>query len=225
MRTWIYSLLIMATCCTADWAQAQKIDSSYANWYYQVRDELYKSVADKKVDIVFVGNSITERGDWNELIPGKKVANRGIGGDNSFGVLARLDPIIQQQPSTVFLMIGINDIGRGLPVEVILNNYQRIIAKLRSGLPKATIYVQSVLPLNEQLLNYDYLKKKNATVLTLNELLKQLAAKNKLMYINLHEVMADANGELKKEYTKDGIHLKTEAYLAWVNYLKAKKYL
>lgn len=221
-------LLLLAFSIAAITGHAQtaaKIDSSYANWYYQARYDLFRKLTDKKVDIVFLGNSITERGDWHELLPGKRVANRGIGGDNSFGVLARLDALIAQRPSQLFLMIGINDLGRGLPVDVIVNNYRRILDRLRSGLPGAKIYVQSTLPLNEALLKYDYLKGKNARVKQLNEELVKLAAGYGHTFVNLHEVMADAKGELKAEYTMDGIHLNTDAYLAWVDYLKKKNYL
>lgn len=216
-------------CClvlTAGYTQtAKKIDSSYANWYYQARFDLFQQLTNKKVDIVFLGNSITERGEWHELIPGKRVANRGIGGDNSFGVLARLDGIVAQEPSTIFMMIGINDLGRGLPVEVIVNNYRRIIERFRADLPRTRLYVQSVLPMNEALLKYDYLKGKNVKVRELNKELKKLAAQYSLTFINLHEALADAQDELKKEYTTDGIHVNTDAYLVWVAYLKANHYL
>lgn len=226
MNTKRLLLLVFSTATLTGYAQtAAKIDSSYANWYYQARYDLFQKLTDKKVDMVFLGNSITERGDWNELIPGKRVANRGIGGDNSFGVLARLDGLIAQQPAQVFLMIGINDLGRGLPVDVIVNNYRRILDRLRAGLPGAKIYLQSVLPLNESLLKYDYLKGKNVRVKELNGELVRLAAEYGHTFVNLHEVMADAKGELKKDYTMDGIHLNTDAYLVWVEYLKKKDYL
>lgn len=220
--------LPLALCLLATASRAQtapKIDSSYANWYYQARFELYNKLTDKKVDIAFLGNSITERGDWHELIPGKRIANRGIGGDNTFGMLARLDGIIAQQPSKVFIMAGINDLGRGLPVEVIVANYRRILDRFRAGLPKAKLYVQSTLPLHEGTLKYDYLKGKNVKVKELNEELRKLASEYGLTFINLHEVLTDAQGELKQEYTMDGIHLKTEAYLVWADYLKKKEYL
>lgn len=220
--------LPLACCLFTSLGQAQtsvKIDSSYANWYYQARFELFNKLTDKNVDIVFLGNSITERGDWHELIPGKKIANRGIGGDNSFGILARLDGIVSQQPSKIFMMVGINDLGRGLPVDVIVNNYRRIINRFRTNLPKTKLYLQSVLPLNDAMLKYDYLKGKNVKVKELNEEIQKLAMQYGLTYINLHEVMADTQGELKKEYTMDGIHLKTDAYLTWVAYLKKNQFL
>jgi len=220
--------LPLAFCLLTAMGYAQstvKIDSSYANWYYQARVDLFNLLNDVKVDIVFLGNSITERGEWHELIPKKRIANRGIGGDNSFGILARLDGIIAQGPSRIFMMVGINDLGRGLPVSVIVNNYRRIIERFQSALPKTKIYIQSVLPLNEELLKYEYLKGKNVQVKELNDELKKLSLQYKLDYINLHEILANQQGQLIKRFTIDGIHLKTEAYLLWVEYLKKKKFL
>lgn len=221
-------LLIYIACLFPVTALAQdkpKIDSSYANWYYEGRMELYDQLNSQKADILFLGNSITERGEWHELLPGRKVANRGIGGDNTFGVLARLDGVIAQRPKKLFLLIGINDIGRGLPVEVILNNYRSILTKLTQGLPKTKIIVESVLPMNESKLAYDYLKNKADKVKALNEGIEELASEFHLPYLNLHELFADEHGVLKAGYTKDGIHLLPEAYVDWVAWLKKKKQL
>ncbi len=218
--------LIMALCLLPTFAFAQqKIDSSYKNWYYESRMDLYNQLNEQKADILFLGNSITERGEWHELLPGKKVANRGIGGDNTFGVLARLDGVIQQKPGKIFLLIGINDIGRGLPVEVILNNYRRIVIQLTQSLPKTKLIVNSVLPLNEGKLAYAYLKGKADKVKQVNEGIATLAKEFNLTYLNLHELFADEKGALKADYTKDGIHLEPAAYVDWVNWLKQKKQL
>ncbi len=220
--------ILLAACAIPALASAQtapKIDSSYANWYYEGRMELYNQLNNQPADILFLGNSITERGEWHELLPGKKIANRGIGGDNTFGLLARLDGVIQQQPKKIFLLIGINDIGRGLPTEVILQNYRRILTRLTQGLPKTKIIVQSVLPMNEARLPYAYLKNKADRIKALNEGIVPLATEFNLTYLNLHPLFADANGALKAEYTKDGIHLEPVAYVDWVNWLKKQKQL
>ncbi|RPD40890.1 GDSL-type esterase/lipase family protein [Chitinophaga barathri] len=217
--------LLFALCLLPFAGMAQKTDSSYANWYYQDRMKLYNQLNDQPADILFLGNSITERGEWQELLPGRKVANRGIGGDNTFGVLARLDGVIQQQPKKIFLLIGINDIGRSLPTEVSLNNYRRILTRLTQGLPKTKIIVQCVLPLNEAKLPYAYLKGKAHMVKAMNEGIVKLAEEFSLTYLNLHELFADEKGELKADYTKDGIHLLPGAYVDWVNWLKTKKQL
>lgn len=205
---------------------AQKIDSSYNNTYYQGRMELFQSLPVEKNAIVFLGNSITERGMWHELLPGKIIMNRGIGGDNSFGVLGRLQAIIGTKPAKIFLMIGINDIGRGLPVAVIANNYRRIISRVKAGSPKTKLHLQSVLPLNEAVLKAEYLKNKMPLVLALNDSIRKIAAENSLPFINLHdEVFKDEKGQLKASFTVDGIHIVPAAYVEWVAYLKRKKYL
>lgn len=217
--------LLLAACLLPVFAFAQKIDSSYNNWYYEGRMDLYNQLNNQPADILFLGNSITERGEWAELLPGRKIANRGIGGDNTFGVLARLDGVIKQQPKKIFLLIGINDIGRGLPTEVVLNNYRRIVAKLRAGLPGSKLIIESVLPMNEGKLPYDYLKGKAEKVKALNEGIVLIAKEFKLPYLDLHELFADEKGELKAAYTKDGIHLEPAAYVDWVKWLKQKKQL
>lgn len=226
LAKWVMVLLLFYSAPTGMYAQTEaKIDSSYRNWYYDQRMELYDGITPEKHDVVFLGNSITERGEWQELIPGKMVANRGIGGDNTFGVLARLDNVIALHPRKIFLLIGINDTGRGLPVDVIYTNCERIVDRLQEALPKTTIYVQSVLPLNEDLLKYDYLKGKRARIAELNVKLRAMANSRRLVYVDLYEVFADETGSLKAEYTTDGIHINPEAYIAWVEFLKRKQYL
>ena len=218
-----YSLQLAASSYAQD--APKKIDSNYNNTYYQGRMELFNSLTPPKNATVFLGNSITERGAWGELLSGQPIMNRGIGGDNTFGVLARLEAIAKAKPKKLFLLIGINDLSRGLPKEVILNNYNRILTYLTTHTPKTKIYIQSVLPLYEPYTKEAYLKNKKDSILNLNVGIKQVAAKFNLTYINLHEIFADENGDLKKEYTADGIHLKPAAYVLWVDFLKKRKYL
>lgn len=205
--------------------ETAKIDSNYRNWYYDARQKLYDELKGTKYDVVFLGNSMTERGDWQELIGHRiAVANRGIGGDNTFGVLARLDAVTTIKPKKLFLMIGINDIGRGLPIAVISNNYRRIIKQITSDSPRTKIFLQSVLPMNSELLDADNLKGKEALVAELNKEIKRIADEEKLVFIDLWPVFS-VDGQLKKDLTADGIHLKPEVYGIWVNHLKEKRYL
>lgn len=230
----------MAVCMMAGSASAQtpvpaqvpdtvsttrKIDSSYNNSYYQQRMELFRVLPDQKNAILFLGNSITERGPWQELLPGKPVVNRGIGGDNTFGLLARLDSHLLIKPKVIFLLIGINDIGRGLPTEVSANNYRRIVDRILAICPKAKLYLQSILPMNEKILTAAYLKNKKDKVIALNNAIQKIAAERNLTYINLHELFADPQGELYANMTLDGIHLRPAAYAKWVEFLKARRFL
>lgn len=209
-------------------AQAQRdltTDSTYKNWYYDSREKLYQGLKSQQVDVVFFGNSITEGGPWHELFGAKyKIANRGIGGDNTFGMKARIADVVKTKPKMIFLMMGINDIGRGQATSWTLKNYEEIIQIIKKQSPKTKIYLQSTLPLNDKVLKYDYLLGKEEMIRALNTGIEELSQKYKLQYVNVKEVLAD-DYVLKENYTKDGIHLTTDAYLAWAKYLKAKKYL
>ncbi|NGM60793.1 GDSL family lipase [Sphingobacterium sp. SGG-5] len=200
-------------------------DSTYNNWYYASREKLYQELKHLRYDVVFFGNSITERGSWQELIGRKyKVGNRGIGGDNTFGMKARIADVVKSKPKKIFLMMGINDVGRGLPTAWSLQNYEEIIHIIRKESPKTKIYLQSVLPLNEHVLKYDYLLGKEERVRSLNKGIETLTRKYNITYVNVKEALADGY-VLKEEYTIDGIHINTDAYIRWVEYLKAHKYL
>lgn len=208
-------------------AQTVKIDSSYANWYYQQRMEYFAKTPIPKNAIIFLGNSITERAEWQELLADSKypVINRGIGGDNSFGILARMDEIINAKPKAIYLMDGINDQFRKLPHEVSVNNYRRIIRKIKQQSPTTKIYLESALPINEDMTKEAYTKGRNILVPELNKKLKALAKEEGVTYIDICPLFQDENGVLKKEFTMDGVHLKASAYIDWVKFLKDKKYL
>lgn len=205
-------------------AQTLKIDSSYANWYYQQRLEYFNNMQPVENAIVFLGNSITERGEWQELFADSKypVVNRGIGGDNSFGILARMDEVLKAKPNAIFLMDGINDQFRKLPHDVSINNYRRIIQKIKTVSPDTKIFLESALPINESMTSEAYTKGRNVLVPGLNKKLKALAEEEKIAYLDICPLFQDENGVLKSEFTMDGVHLKPSAYIIWAKFLKEK---
>ncbi len=206
--------------------QKVSLDSSYANGYYVERLKLFEQLPHSKNGIVFLGNSITEVGEWNKLIVNQNVVNRGISGDNSYGVLARLDEVLSSKPKKIFLMIGVNDIKRGTPIKHILGNQEKIVKKIIKESPRTTLYVQSVLPVTESVLASIYDLIRNNKIRKLNEGLKEICQKYTTEYIDLNQnVFSDAQGEMKSELTTDGLHLKPEAYLLWVSYLLKMNYL
>ena len=211
-------LLGLSLFCEAQ--QQVVIDSSYVNGHYLQRLEFFKKMPDQKNEIVFLGNSITEGGKWQELIPLKHVINRGISGDVTYGVIARMDEVLSSKPSKIFLLIGINDMKRGTPQEVILNNYLKVVRMVKEKSPGTKLYVQSILPVNKFMLPASYGKLTNAAILGINIQLKAICKNEQLTYINLHEVFAGTDGELKKELSIDGLHLKSAAYILWADYLK-----
>ena len=175
--------------------------------------------------IIFLGNSITEMGNWPKLLNDTTVLNRGIGGDITFGVLKRLDDITNRHPKKLFILLGINDIGKDIPDSVIAYNYFKIIKQIKEKSPVTKIYVQSILPLNPTLNNFPQHYDKGEHIPRVNTMLKANAAIMGYTYINLQPLFVDAQNMLYAKYTYEGLHLKPEAYVVWVAYLKKMKYL
>ena len=175
--------------------------------------------------VIFLGNSITEMGDWKKVLNDTTVINRGIGGDITYGVLKRLKDITDRSPSKVFILLGINDIGKDLPEVVIAGNYLKIVREIHDKSPKTMIYVQSVLPVNPTLPHFPQHYDKPEHVRALNKLLEAQAKEGNYTYIDIAHLFTDENGRLMSQYTFEGLHLKPPAYVIWVNYLKEKGYL
>lgn len=202
------------------------VDSSYVFSGYTDRLALFTQMPTAKNSIIFLGNSLTEAGRWNDIAPELAILNRGISGDNSFGLYARLDEVIRHQPQKVFLMIGVNDLKRGIPTAYIIRNYERIVTKIRRESPKTKIYLNSILPINNEKLIEAFKAVNNKDIETLNQALKEISAKNKqVQFVDLYPVVADHSGQLRQEITPDGIHLEMNAYVEVVDYLKKIKVL
>jgi lysophospholipase L1-like esterase len=219
-------ILIVVVIFISSYSYAQTaVDSTYNNGHYRVRMEFFEQVPVKKNAIVFLGNSITEAGDWSDVMPEKYILNRGISGDITYGILARLDKILEYKPSKIFLLIGVNDLKREIPNELIVENYRKIVDQVKAKSSKTKLYLQSVLPINESLLIEAFESVKMENITYLNDALQQIANEKNVKYVDLWKALADSEEQLKKEFTLDGIHLKPVAYIDWVRYLKEQKHL
>lgn len=197
----------------------------FHNDYYDTRRAAYDEEGIPEGSVVFLGNSITEQGWWNMLFR-TRVVNRGIGGDNTFGMLDRLPDILAAHPTKIFLMAGVNDITGGQSVDTIAGNIARMADLVREQAPGCELYIQSVLPVSTKRLAYAYIKGHNPVIVRLNERLAELCAEREhCTFVNIAPLLADADGELRTELTKDGIHLYPEAYVIWTDYIKKHKYL
>jgi lysophospholipase L1-like esterase len=183
---------------------------------YQNKKSQFESLPKQKEPIIFIGNSITEQGNWNELIS-KKCLNRGIGGDYIVGIQKRLDDIIKQDPICIFIMAGINDLGRKRTEKKIVNDYRNTLTYLNENLPNTTIFVQSVLPVNNTIKDT---RRKNSDIHKLNNAIKNICSNKGLRYIDLNILFSDSIGNLKTEYSLDGIHLTGKGYIVWSRKIK-----
>lgn len=222
---YIFSVAFFGIIFCASAQEKVVIDSSYNNGHYQHRLEFFRAMPDQKKEIVFVGNSITEMGEWQELLPGKPVVNRGISGDVTYGVLARVDEVLSSKPAKIFILSGVNDLKRGIPVDTVAKTFERILVTMKTVSPKTKVFVEGILPVNEGMLAAQYKKVNNAVIGSLNSLLRALAAKYGYTYVDVAPAVADENGQLKKENTQDGLHLWPAAYIKWVKLLQDQGYL
>lgn len=206
-------------------AQEVKWDSTVRPDIYKAQVELFRSRPHSRKDVVFLGNSITFWANWSELLGDLRYKNRGIPGDITFGVLERLDEVIQGRPAKVFILIGINDLARNTPDSVILQNYRRIVRRLKTGSPNTRLYFQTLLPTNDtfQKLKNHYHKEEH--IRYLNSALKEMAPAEGFEVIDLHTHFVDETGKLKKEYTWDGVHLTLAGYQKWVEVLRSGTYI
>lgn len=189
-------------------------DSLFTTYYHQ-RWSQFQLLPQTKGDIVFIGNSITDGGEWAELFGDIRVKNRGISGDVSAGVLKRLEEIATRRPACLFIMIGINDLARGLSVDAVFGNIQLAVDYMRYKSISTRIYVQSLLPVSAQFGKFSGHTNKTDSILRLNRLLKQAASEKGYIYLDIYSHFCDETGRLSSHFTNDGLHLSGEGYLLW----------
>lgn len=193
---------------------------TYEQWVAQLQREA-DAAAEKKPEklTVLAGDSISL---WfpADLLPSERSwLNQGISGETSEGLLKRLPLFDRTQPDTVFVMIGINDLIRGVADETILSNLRAIVQDLRSVHGSAQIVVQSILPHSGAKSTWEgrdrLLEIPNDRIRSLNEQLAAIAAEEGVKYLDLYTLFADAQGNLRLDLTTDGLHLSDRGYLVW----------
>jgi lysophospholipase L1-like esterase len=193
--------------------------------HYWVRVEKFKKETNISGKVVFLGNSITEGGNWKKLLKDSTIINRGISGDNTFGVIARIDEIVKLKPASLFILIGTNDLSKKIPDEIVIENIFTIVSRVKAGSPKTKIFVQSILPINNTVEKFPQQFDNENHILTINDQLSRYAERLRYTYIDLYGKFLDDQGKLKSSYTFDGLHLNALGYQQWVEILKSLKYL
>lgn len=155
-----------------------------------------------------------------ELLPeGKNWLNQGISGETSNGLLKRLKIFDRTRPEVIFVMIGINDLIGGISDRVILDNQRQIINYLRKVHPTAQIVVQSILPHGGELATWKgrdkLLAVTNSRIHELNQQLQNISTKKGVKYLDLYPLFTNKQGNLRREFTTDGLHLSPEGYIVW----------
>jgi len=182
---------------------------------YPQRIKVFRKEPLQMHDIVLLGNSITQLGhDWGARLHNPAVKNRGIAGDVTDGVLARLGEICYVQPTAVFIEIGINDLfNSSLTPERTAKNIVAIINNIHSKNPGTKIFFQTIFPTS-----HDSLVQR---ITQTNKLVLAACKPNKwFSIIDTHALFADKNDLMIKEYSKDGVHPNEKGYEIWVKCLQ-----
>lgn len=211
-------LIVMLSLFCACTMQAQ--EQKHSTFYYQ-RATLFEALPTSKSDIIFLGNSITNGGEWAELLGNPHAKNRGISGDTTQGVLDRLSTVTKGKPAKIFLLIGTNDFARGKSMDEIVKNVEKIVERVKRESPATKLYVQSVFPVNPKFNKFSGHMDRKKSIPALNAKIKAVAARHGVTYIDVYKSLVTPSTDvMNPEYTNDGLHLLGKGYLKWVEVLK-----
>lgn len=224
IKTLFKSLLIctvLISCVSIESVMGQQTEEKpdYSAYYYHKKN-LFEQLPNGENEIILLGDSITDGNEWAEMFGSTRLKNRGISGDVTDGVLYRLDEVTESKPDKVFVMIGVNDLARDRSVDYVLENYEEIVNQIEQDSPNTKIYIQSVLPVNEDFEQFSSHVDKTPEIKEVNKGLKKLADEKGYTYINLFDDMSTDCDQLNPEYTEDGLHLNGNGYLVWKSEIK-----
>ena len=175
-------------------------------------------------DIIFIGDSIVEYYPLQELLgTAKTIVNRGIRGYQTGLLLDNLDAhLYGDAVDQIVLLIGTNDIGKGIPMNEALDNLEGVIQSLNRDYPLSQIKLVSILPVNEgeEYKQTVYIRT-NEKIREWNQAYETLAsAYMQVDFLPIYDSLTNSEGQLKSAYTTDGLHLSVAGYQALSDALK-----
>jgi lysophospholipase L1-like esterase len=167
--------------------------------------------------IVLIGDSITEGFNVRLLLKERNILNYGVSGDSTVECLERIsDQWFERSPESIYICIGTNDLVRDRTDQEILENIRTIVDRVRRAVPVSAVMLTSLFPTRENP------PRPNERIRGFNEGLKRLSTELRTGYFDVHHHFADERGDLKKEFTEDGLHLTEAAYRRWAEILLAE---
>ena len=176
----------------------------------------YEVVYESNDNFLFLGDSITDFYPLEEYYDNLPVVNSGIAGNKTTDILSDMQTrVYQYNPTKVFLLIGTNDLDSTNEdiVDTTFNNIKEIVGEIRENRSESTIYVESVYPVNSTIENNTVSNRTNKKIKSLNKKLSNYCDGENCNYINLFDDLIDEDGNLKEEYTEDGLHLNSLGYV------------
>ena len=167
---------------------------------------------------VLLGDSITDHFNCYELfydfskVSGQAVYNRGISGDTTDRLLERLyDNVLSIKPRNLVILIGTNDMNRNVPHSATIENMESIIRETKKACPDVNLIIEAVYPINEKMRHRSD-KRSNKKIGNINNEYSRLCEKYDCVWLDFTNQLKDDKGNLKSEYTYDGLHINAYAY-------------
>ncbi|MBE7082132.1 MAG: hypothetical protein E7378_00410 [Clostridiales bacterium] len=181
------------------------------NQYYQTKLSIYQTenenYDDYQVDVAFLGDSLTDGYDLSKYYPQYTTANRGIGGDTSFGLENRLQiSLYDLKPKVAVILIGGNNLN------TMFENYERMLQDIKNKSQNTKIILCSLTAMGKDWANKNQLAAYN------NVIIKKLAIKYDYAFVDLFTPLFDeVAGQIYSVYTTDGAHLTSDGYQVLTN--------
>jgi len=222
MRPLLVTLALISAFCIAAEDAPDVPAPKGKPWWDQVHQAYLKRAKEGKIDVLFLGDSITQgwmeagKKVWEKTFAPMNAANFGIGGDKTENVLWRINngEIDGIAPKVVVLLIGINNTWTAKNTEAetkgkaIAGGTKAIVAKLQEKLPNAKILLHAVFPMKDGL---------PPIVKVINAEAAKLDNKPKVRFIDIGAKLANADGTVSKEVMEDGLHLTEKGYQIWAD--------
>ena len=174
--------------------------------------------------ILFAGSSLAEQFPINELCMDLElpytIYNRGIGGYTTPELLKVMDVCVYDlKPAYIFMNIGTNDMNDAeFDLDEFIARYEAILCGIKENLPEAKVWLLSYYPVNPSIgsnipyMAYMLKNRTNARIAQANAAVKELAGKMGMEYLDVNTGLTDENGNLKAEYTIEGMHMYANGY-------------
>lgn len=187
------------------------------NNHFTHRLEHFKSLEIPQEATVFLGDSLIELGNWDELFSEEKVYNRGISGLGIEGLVELLEEGIVPSSSHIYVLVGINNFWRKEDFDSIEEKIVVLLRKIKEANYREVTIIGLLPTFQTDLLQ------RTAELKRINEVIERLSSILKFKYLDVSSFLVDESAKyLKKSYSSDGVHLNGRGYLQMKKAIQSK---
>ncbi len=170
----------------------------------------------KNENVVFFGDSITEIYPIDDVYDSYQIIKSGVSGYTTKDLLNNINKMVYRyNPTKVILLIGTNNIMTDTSEknqDKTISDIEKIATDIKINRPKATLYIESIYPVNRNIDKGMVNQRDNNTIKNMNKKIKKYCKDNKITYIDMYDELTDDDGNFDKKYTYDGLHPNTLGY-------------